>query len=46
MEQNRGQINPHSYGQLIEQGGKDIQWKDNLFGKWCTRKVGQPHANE
>ena len=30
------EINPCTYGQLIyDKGGKNIQWKDSLFNKWC-----------
>ena len=30
------EINPWAYGQLIfNKGGKDIQWKKDLFKKWC-----------
>ena len=30
------EINPHIYGQLIsDKGAKKIQWKNNLFNKWC-----------
>ena len=29
-------INPHSYDHLFfDKGGKNIQWRDSLFNKWC-----------
>ena len=37
MEQNnRPEINPHIYGQFIySKGGKNIQWRKDIFSKWC-----------
>ena len=37
MEQNRPEMDPQMYGQLIfDKAGKNIQWnRDSLFSKWC-----------
>ena len=30
------EINLHTYGQLINKGGRNIKWvKESLFSKWC-----------
>ena len=45
MEENRAEVNPQLYSQLIfGRGSKHIQRaKDNLFNKWCW-KNWQIHA--
>ena len=45
VEQNREPRNPHTYGQLIyNKGGKNIQWRKDVFTKIGAWKTGQLHV--